>query len=231
MPAVAFPYFDPEKVGYLLAKGEPISLHVTGEAAPVAGAPAPNPPAIGENNLALDIRPLRGRSSPRRDPGASLARPEIAIVVAVIPPLLFAGVLVLGAARSRFGSGTEGSRRRERNRRALKRLRAAEHLLARAAIPQALGEIERVLNEALTTKLGRSAMGLGREDLSAALAGLGAAEDLREAIRRLLDETDRARFAPGSIGADEARRVLDRAGEVLARLERHAAEPTREGNP
>jgi hypothetical protein len=166
------------------------------------------------------VRPLRSRPSLRRDLGAALYHSPALLGVAIAPPLLLGLVSLLGVARARLGQETEGKRRRKLRRSANRRLRTASAHLHEGRLAPSLGEIERVLSEFLTGKVGRPVTGMAREELRAALASMGAGTDLTESTIAALDTCDRARFAPGSINPEEASRAIDRAGEIIEAFEK-----------
>jgi hypothetical protein len=230
LPAFSFSYFDTQKAAYATAKTEPIHLTVTGEAAPVQGprnaATVTTPASSGsENLLALDVRPLRGRPSLRRDLGSALYHSPALLGVAVTPPLLLGLVSLLGLARARLGQETEGKRRRKLRRSADRRLRTATAHLREGRLAPSLGEIERVLTEFLTGKVGRAVTGMSREELRSALARLGAGPGLTESTINALDTCDRARFAPGSLNPEEASRAIDHASEIIEAFEKLPSNP------
>jgi len=226
VPAFAFAYFDPQKGSYATARTEPIRLTVTGEARAAsssAPASAPLPAASGsENLLAIDVRPLRNRASLRRDLGGALYRSPVLLGVVVGPPLLLGLVGLMGIARARLGQESEGTRRRKLRHSANRRLRTAAAHLREGRLAPSLAEIERVLREFLTGRIGRGVAGMSREELRAGLAGLGANEALVEGTVAALDTCDRARFAPGTISAEEAGAAIDRASEIIERFEKLA---------
>jgi hypothetical protein len=225
IPAFSFSYFDTRKAAYATVKAEPLQLTVTGEAALAQGsrttAPVATPGSSGsENLLAIDVRPLRGRPSLRRDLGSALYHSPALLGVAVAPPLLFGLVSLLGVARARLGQETEGKRRRKLRRSADRRLRTATAHLRDGRLAPSLGEIERVLSEFLTGKVGRPVTGMSREELRTALTSIGARPSLSESTIAALDTCDRARFAPGSINPEEASRAIDRASEIIEAFEK-----------
>jgi len=225
LPAFSFSYFDTQKAAYATVKTEPLQLTVTGEAAPAQGpratAPVATPASSGsENLLALDVRPLRSRPSLRRDLGSALYHSPALLGVAIAPPLLLGLLSLLGLARARLGQETEGKRRRKLRRSANRRLRTATAHLREGRLAPSLGEIERVLTEFLTGKVGRAVTGMSREELRAALGRLGGGADLTESTVSALDTCDRARFAPGSINPEEASRAIDHAGEIIEAFEK-----------
>jgi hypothetical protein len=140
--------------------------------------------------------------------------------VAIAPPLLLGLVSLLGVARARLGQETEGKRRRKLRRSANRRLRTATAHLREGRMAPSLGEIERVLSEFLTGKVGRPVAGMAREELRVALTSIGAGPGLTESTIKALDTCDRARFAPGSINPEEASRAIDHAGEIIEAFEK-----------
>ena len=230
IPPLALSYFDTQRTTYLTAKTAPLRLVVTGQAmAQSPTAAVPTPAAAGsENLLAIDVRPLRNRTALRRDFGAALYRSPTFVGLVIAPPALLAFLGLLGVARARLGEESEGKRRRKRRRAASRRLRTAAALLHEGRLAPSLGEIERVLRELLAGKIGSGAAGMSRDELRAALPKAGAAPALVDGTVAALDDCDRARFAPGSITAEEASRAIDRAGEIIEDFEKLGA---REGSP
>ena len=225
LPPFFFSYFDTQKAAYATAKTNPIPLTVTGQAMAVQSTQAPAATATpgasaSENLLALDVRPLRTRPSLRRDVGSLLYQSPALLGVVIAPPLLLGLVGAVGFARTRLGRETEGKRLRKLRRSANKRLRTATSLLQENRLAHSLGEIERVLSEFLTGKVGRPVSGMSRDELSAALGRLGAGKALSETTVGTLDICDRARFAPGDLNQEEASRAIDRASEILEAFEK-----------
>jgi hypothetical protein len=224
VPAFNFSYFNPQKGAYATEKTTPILLTVTGEARPQnanipVGSPAPAASA-SENLLTIQVRPIRNRPSLRRDLGAALYHSPFMLAVVAVPPGLLAFVSLLGIARARMSHETESKRRRKLRRSADKRLRTATSYLQTGKLAPSLAEIERVLREFLTGKIGRTVAGMSHDELRAALVSLGATTSLVEGTIAALDTCDRARFAPGSITAEEASTAIDRAGEIIEDFEK-----------
>jgi hypothetical protein len=225
IPAFTFSYFDTQKATYATVKTTPLSLVVTGEALVAQGAHAPTSVATpstsgSENLLAIDVRPLRSRPSLHRDLGSALYHSPALLGVVIAPPLLFALVSLFGVARTHLGRETEGKRRRKLRRSADRRLRTATAHLREGRLAPSLGEIERVLSEFLTGKVGRTVAGMSRDELRIALANIGAGQGLQGSTIAALDVCDRARFAPGSINHEEASSAIDRASEIIEEFEK-----------
>jgi hypothetical protein len=224
VPPFVFSYFNPQKGAYATERTAPIPLTVTGEARPqdphAPVATATQGAAGSENLLAIQVRPIRNRPSLRRDLGAALYRSPLMLAVVLVPPGLLAFVSLVGVARARMSQETEGKRRRKLRRSANKRLRTAASYLQAGKLAPSLAEIERVLREFLTGKIGRTVAGMSHDELRAALGSLGATAALVDGTIAALDICDRARFAPGSITAEEASTAIDRAGEIIEDFEK-----------
>jgi hypothetical protein len=177
-------------------------------------------PAGGENVLGVDIRPLHARPSLRRDLGTTFYRSRFFLGFLLAPPIAFGLTAVVGRIRERLARDTEGARRRRLRRLVRRRLGAAEKHMQAGRPGFFFIEIDRVLREFLTGKLGRPVTGLSRDELRSHLASAGLPAELVDRTIDALEECDRARFAPGSATEAEMRAALDRAGEVILQIER-----------
>jgi hypothetical protein len=225
IPAFSMHFFDPTSQGYLVEKTAPVKIEVSGEAAvaPGAGKGKVNlaaPPTGMENVLGLDIRPLHARASLRRDLGSTFYRSRFFLGVLLAPPIAFGLTALVGRIRERLSQDTEGARRRRLRRLVKRRLGAAEkHAEAGRSGPFFI-EIDRVLREFLTGKLGRPVTGLSRDELRSHLAAAGLPAEVADKTIAALEECDEARFTPGGSSEAEMRAALDRAGEVILQIER-----------
>jgi hypothetical protein len=233
IPPFSLAFFDPERGAYGSEKSNPLRIEVSADnAQPARSAPtgivAAGSVATasgGENVLALDIRPLRNRPTLRRDLGTSFYHSRGLGIVVVVPPLALALTALVGFARQRLSKETEGTRRRKLRRLARRRMRTAETHLKEGRLAQAFGEIERVLREFLTGKLGTQIAGLSWDELRFTLAQAGVAPTLVNATLAALEDCDRARFSPGSLSTEEVRTARDRAGEIILQIERAPLRP------
>jgi BatD DUF11 like domain len=225
IPAFSMPFFDPAAQSYVVEKTLPIKIEVSGEASPAAaaggrGKPLLVTPAGGENVLGVDIRPLHARPSLRRDLGTTFYRSRFFLGFLLAPPIAFGLTAVVGRIRERLARDTEGARRRRLRRLVRRRLGAAEKHMQAGRPGFFFIEIDRVLREFLTGKLGRPVTGLSRDELRSHLTTAGLPGELVDRTIDALEECDRARFAPGSATEAEMRAALDRAGEVILQIER-----------
>jgi hypothetical protein len=226
----SMPTFDPGAQSYQIERTGPVRIEVVGEAAGggAGGAPGKGKGGVGlaggptglENVLGLDIRPLHARSSLRRDLGTTFYRSRFFVGVLVAPPLAFGLTALVGRIRERLSQDTEGARRRRLRRLVRRRLGAAEKHLDAGQTGSFFIEIDRVLREFLSGKLGRPVTGLSRDELRAHMGAAGLPAEVTDRTIAALEECDRARFAPGSASESEMRAALDRAGEVILQIER-----------
>jgi BatD DUF11 like domain len=228
LPAFSLPYFDPSTRSYVIEKTAPLRLEVVGEG--MAGGPGARPgagkhllapvPGGAENVLGIDIRPPRVRPTLSRDLGTTFYRSRIFVAVVAAPPLALGLMALMGRVRERLNQDTEGARRRRLRRLVRRRLGAAERHLREGRTGPFFIEIDRVLRDFLSAKLGRPVTGMSRDELSSHLGRVGLPPELVAGIIAALEEGDRARFAPGPVEQAQMRAALDRAGEVILLIER-----------
>ena len=181
-------------------------------------------PATGgglENVIATEIRPIHARGDLRRDLGAGLLHTRAFLGVLLAPPLLF-GLAVFGLGMADKLSADTGATRRRRSRKKVQaHLVAAEAHRRRRDLGAFYNELDRVVREALSHRLGAGTAGLRMDELRAHLGELGLGEAETSRVLALLEDCDRARFAPGSMASDDAAlgAALERAGDVVAAIE------------
>lgn len=222
LPSLALPVFDPTAREYKTLRTPALHVAVgaagpSGEASLEGGAAA-----SGQNLLASGgFRPIRLR----------LARVDIST-----PPwtsawfwsVLLGAPLALGLVASGRRAlsllARDPEQRRVRGARGLarKRLREAESLLGREG-PAGAGfhaAVAHALSGYLSDGQGLSPAGLTRDELAAALSTRGHRKAVVDALFGLLDECDRARFAPGARERKSQQALLQRADALLVALDR-----------
>ena len=115
------------------------------------------------------------------------------------------------------------SRRRRARKKARAHLAAADGHRRRAEIGPFFIEIDRVIREALASRLGRSVKGLRMDELRVLLSTRGLGPTEADRIIALLEECDRGRFAPGrtdSNGLASLDTLQDTASDLLDALEK-----------
>ena len=240
IPAQTLDYFDPGSGKYARATAPAIAVTVTGAAVANAsgggvtasalpGGEAP-PGGPVENVIAAEIRPIHARTALRRDLGATFLRTRAFLGFLLAPPLCF-GLLVAGfRVRDRLTKDTGATRRRRSRKKVQAHFAAAEAHRRRREIGALHIEIDRVVREALSHRLGVAVAGLRMDELRAQLSALGLGEAVAARVVTLLEECDRARFAPGSVAGDDAAlaATLDRAAELVTSIEGAPGRPSGE---
>jgi len=231
IPAQTLDYFDPAQEKYEQATVPAIAVTVTGAAIAGAGgvaAPAGPLPGAGlENVIAGEIRPIHARGELRRDLSATFLHTSAFAGVLIGPPLLFVVALLGLGLRDKLSADTGATRRRRSRKKVQAHLAAAEAHRRRHDLGAFYNELDRVVREALSHRLGVAAAGLRMDELRDHLGTLGLRDADTAGVVALLEECDRARFAPGSMASDDAAlgAALDRAGEVVAAIESAPGRP------
>lgn len=231
IPGQTLDFFDPATGHYAQVTAPPIAVTVTGTGMTAPGAGGTNATGTAgvanqaggavENVISAEIRPIHARAELRRDLGATFLRTRAFLGFLAAPPLLF-GVLVLGfGLRDRLTRDSGATRRRRSRRKVQAHFAAAEAHRRRREVGAFHIEIDRVVREAMSHRLGTPVAGLRMEEIRTHLFAMGLGEADAGRIVGLLEECDRARFAPGSVPGDDAAlaATLDRAAEVVGGIE------------
>jgi len=223
VPSFALQTFDPAARRYREVRSKPFELIVSGEGGtnPAVGGGPPASAGV-ENVISGTIRPIRVRSRPSGEIGVAFLHGAGLPATLVTPPLALALLSLFGRVRARLGRDSRRTRRRRARTMARRRLRAAEGHRAAGQAGAFYVEIDRVLREALTERLGAQVGGLRLDELAALLAEHGLPADDAAGVVRALETGDEARFAPGGEKADPAvlSAALARADELLDAIEK-----------
>lgn len=223
IPALAFPYFNPETQRYEEARTDPLTLSVvpgasgqTSVGAPgIASSPSAAASGAGKNELVnTGLRPLRhsARLVPPSPPfwGRSFFAPAVAAPPAAV--LLWA---LGGGLSSLLRRDSDASRKGRQARAARARLKGARKLLERGAAADFYAEVERALRSFLEAKLGCAIGGLTRVELEALLDARQVPPAETARLLAVFDTCDLGRYAPG-MGEHAARqKTLDDAGAAM----------------
>jgi hypothetical protein len=225
IPALVLEIFDPTTKRYQTARSQPIEIMVSGEAGATATAGSPASPAGGagvENVVAGSIRPIHARGSLGGEAGVAFLRSAGFKATVVTPPLALAMLVLFGRARERLGRDSHRTRRRRMRTMARRRLRTAEAHRAAGRAGEFYGEIDRVLREALSERLGTGLGGLRFDELGALLRAHGLPDEQTAAVVGAIEACDEARFAPAPATTDEAAlaAMLARAESLIDGIER-----------
>ncbi|HEY6476737.1 MAG TPA: BatD family protein [Polyangia bacterium] len=224
VPSLVLETFDPVARRYETVRSQPIEIAVSGEAglnaAPFAGAPAG--PAGVENVVAGSIRPIHAHGGLSAERGAAFLHSAGFAATVVTPPLALALLALFGRVRERLGRDSRRTRQRRLRTMARRRLRTAEGHRAAGRAGDFYLEIDRVLREALSERLGTELGGLRLDELGALARARGLPDAETAGLLGAIETCDEARFAPGGAAADPATlaAMLARAGELIDAIER-----------
>lgn len=215
IPALSMDVFDPVQKQYRTLKTERIPLRVT----PAEGGQAAAQ-SVSQNLLSAGgVRPIRLRLATVERAAPPWTQPWFWPLLGAPP---FGVAVALGLAGLRRVLQIDPGEKRVKLARgaAAKRLKGARALLLRGESVAFYAEVVRAVTGYLLDKQGIAAAGLTRDELGAALRARGHAEETVRRLLRVLDDCDRARFAPGSGDAPAREAMLGRADQVLNELDR-----------
>lgn len=212
---IEFSYFDPEDERYetLQENLPPIRVRET-EETPVATG------TTGEGMPVGDIAGLiTNASNWTRTDATPLHRSPWAYAALLLPMLLLGGLLAY--RRLQEAPDTPRTRRQQAQAVARRHLERARQLHERNEPRPFYEEIERAVLGFIDRRLRMATQGLTRPQLDARLEAAGVPTDTRQTLFDLLDECDRARFAPVDPDATAFRTAHERTSALLADLYRH----------
>ena len=215
VPGLAMDIFDPVLKQYRTLHTDAVKLQVT---AAVAGAATSEP--VAQNLLAAGgVRPIRLHMTAGTRGPPPWTRPWFWPLLG-LPPFGLALMLGLSRMRRMFQIDPQQKRVRLARSQAAKRLRGAQALLAKGDAAAFYAEVARAITGYLADKQGVVAAGLTREELLQALMQRGHAEEVVTRVVRVLDDCDRARFAPRSGEPTAREAMLTRADQGINDLDR-----------
>ena len=218
IPALAMDVFDPALKQYRTLRTEPVSLSVS----PAQAGRAASEPTAQNLLAAGGVRPIRLRlGSALRGP-PPWTRPWFWPLLA-LPPFGLALLLGLGRARRMLQIDPQQRRVKLARSAAARRLQGARALLGKGEAGAFYAEVARALTGYLADKQGVVAAGLTRDELARALSERGHSDELVGRVLRVLDDCDRARFAPRSGEATAREAMLTRADQAISDLDRSRA--------
>ncbi len=217
IPSIRYGYFDKAAGAYRTVETSELPLTVTGTAraeGPTIGA------RRGVTELRQDIRFIQLGPTTLRPAAGGLAGHPAFWALLLLPMVAVAGAVVLARHQERLQADVAWARGRQAGRVAKKRFAEAGRL-AGGDDPRAFyAEVARALEGFVADKLNRSAAGLQRSDLRAALQARGVEGALVDRIADCLDHCDRQRFAPRTADRTEMTRFLDDASAIMSELDR-----------
>lgn len=192
IPAISFSYFDPAAGSYQTAATQPITVQV-------AADPNAVPATVGDGastqavSALGDLRPLKAAPTSWRTTALSLVERPAYWLLWVAPLALFGGATALTAARRRRDAGAPMRRQQAASKHALDEIAAA-----RTGAEPAHEAGARILNDYLSTKLGRPTAGMTDAALDQFLREQGISPETAAQVAACRRTLDISRYMPGN---------------------------------
>lgn len=218
-----FPYFDVREEKYKTAETGKINLTVLAgeEPLPAKDSSEKEPEVIAP--LGKDLRYIKTGADMDDREQWLLASPATA-VLQVLPLLLVAGTLVMRRRKDRLLHDAGLARKQRAGKRCRKALRAARKAEREGNVPEVCSLVYRALTGFIGDSFGRPDSCMTTVEAVDTLRSHGASEDTIKMVREILDECDRARFAPATVTPEDASRLLQRLREAMGKVSREARE-------
>lgn len=220
IPAVRFAYFDPGAGAYRIVTRGPIPLTVRPGAATTA-APAPtgedrsaedrSPERLGQDIVYIKDAPGRLRHA---GPGV---RWDVLLAFLLVPLAAHLGALAVARRRARLSGDPRYARFVAAGRAARAAITNARRRIAAGAPAEAYDELARAVRAYLSAKLDVPVGAVDAERVAERVGAAGAA--VVGSVREFFTLVERARYAPGTDGAD-ADAAVDLAQRIVRDLER-----------
>ena len=214
LPPIAFSYFDPETERYETLRSRPARIEVTGEAAPALARDAAD--RLPGGDLAGLLTGGGAWVPASETPLYRQAWPYAALL---LPLLALAGLVAYRRHATRLETDPQYARSRRAHPTARAHLRQAEALLKEDRPRAFYASIERAVLGFVGDRMNLAPAGLTRQQLDGRLAEAGIGEADRAALHALLDECDRARFAPVRPEHAQMEAAQERAADLIVRLD------------
>ena len=218
LPPFALAYFDPAQARYKTAQTKPIALRVApGERGPqpIAGLPGEEVRALGS-----DIRYIKPDRMRLVDQSLSLHQRGGFWLLQVVPILGVAGAYLYRRHCERLAGDVAYARRRRSRSEARRRLGKANQLMHAGDSAGFYGEIHRSLVQFVADRTNRAAAGLTAEQVGVVLSECGVDERVIAQVQDVFAASNRARFAPGEVSAEEMQKLFGQTEDLIGALER-----------
>jgi hypothetical protein len=212
IPAISFSYFDPARGAYKSLTTDAIRIIATGEGLTDVGGAPKNIIGSGAKSLGYIITDF-----PRYTRPVDFAGSFLFWFLQFIPAAAIVVALVYRSKTKRLLSDRGYARRMGAGRRSKALFKKAEELKSR-------GVTEGFYAALYDAVLGYAADKLNLEKSGLTIEQISTSDSIPEGIRRnlsgFLENCQTARFAPGGAASNHADRMMARAGELVARMER-----------
>jgi hypothetical protein len=218
---IVFSYYDLAKGEYVVLTSPQLDLDISPGAPVAGGSPFTASPREGVQMLSQDIRFIKVDNLALTRRGEMAYASPLFVVMALVPIIGFAGVLVIARQKESARKDVTGYRNRKALKVAKVGLQQAEHLLKQSdQTLEFYAEIARALWKYLGDKLNLSQAEMSVERVLDLAVSRGVQSELCSSLRSLLDSCEMARFAPTSHEAEEMRKTFAEARRIIVELEK-----------
>ncbi len=218
IPSVKFSYFDIEDKQYKTIETESYTLNV---AKGKEGSNETVTSFVSKEELKLlgqDVRYLKRGDVTYGKQGDYLFASTRYYLWYIIPMLLFMGYLAMHYKKMSENANIARTRTKKANKVATKRLKVAKKLLKENKKNEFYDEILKALWGYISDKLNIPVSRLTKDNVADELFAKGVSEELIEELKRVLNESEFARYAPGDANA-AMDNVYTMAIDVISKME------------
>ncbi len=226
IPPISVPYFNPKTERYEIAASQPLLLKVNAsekESLVVTKPPEAREGRIRISAVGRDIVPIHERLDSIESSGFEVWWRRLRPIVYPVPLLVYAICFTVVRRRERLRTDPVYRRYRLASRGAQRHMDYAIEAMRQDKVADALSECSRAVTEYLADKLNVAAGGLTPAEIEAALLSLDLSPDLIGEVVGFLEDCDFGRFASSSAEADRIGERIEKARQILGRLEREGA--------
>lgn len=213
LPPVTFAYFDPGAEAFRTLRSAPMTVRVSGTAAPVESG------TVASGLPVDDVAPLFREAAWHAAGTRPLHRRPWVYGVLALPLLLLAALLLYRRRLDHLAANPGEARQRQAHPLARRHLQRADALRHEGEPRAFFAELERAVLGFIGNRLNVAERGLTRPDLEARLAAAGVGSGLCEDVHRLLDLCDRGRFAPTPPPPERLDEALGAAQHLIVALD------------
>jgi hypothetical protein len=224
VPAISWSYFDPSAGQYRTSTSPARKVEVRPSSNGFAGDTAAAASSAGPDNGSFDRlnRKLRSILS-RTELSTDGDRPTMAqpwfLVLVLLAPLCYLGVVLASRARQRMAEGRIKGRSKRAGALAKRRLAELRKTKDDLAPTRLYAELERVLTRFLEDRLETAVAGDTTAELRARLVARGFSGDQAAQVVTEIEACDFARFARSAGGTEERRQGLRRIEALITALQ------------
>lgn len=214
----SFSYFDPADSTYKTARSAQLRVSVQ-QGKETESAPGP----VEQETLAVTGEDLRYIKPDREDVGVSgkwLLSSPLSAGLQLAPAIAVAAAFFARRRRERLSTDRAYARQLRAGRRFRKSLALARKKAGSGEVQEAYFHVYRALVGYVGDNCNLPDEGMTTADAVTALRGAGAGEGAVSEVESILNECDRARFAPGALTPEGAGEMIERLVRLVRDLDR-----------